>query len=1094
VFRRSFLLRRMGSAWLLVGCLMLSVLVTTTLVAALLSFYDGALPAAVAQELSRSGALSVAVSDEINGPVTGVDRFVSKTIQTGLGDVPYRQYQALWSEDMAIPGAAANADVPEIQAASMSGITSFARLTAGTWPAAPTAGRPVGVALPAAVVAALGLRVGSDLHLHYTGTKTAVRLRVTGVFRPLSASSPYWRLSQIGPSGVAIGEGFATYGPAVVSPAAFRGGSRGSSPRASTVASLQASQVGFVVAPSGAGIRPGDLSSLAARLSAAVAVLNGKGINVSTRMPQALTNAAESLTAARSLVLISGLQLLLLAAAALALAGRLLASQRDDETALLAARGAARWQLIRPSLAEGALACLVAAAAGAVLGVRLSGLLLGTLVGHRLSAPAVGSGTWLAAALILVFCLGIAVWPALRPAGLAAVRVRRGRQAAIATAAAAGLDIALIALAAVAVHELLTYSAGAGGSGLNPVVIAAPALALAGLALVPLRLLPFAAKGLEKLTARGRQLGTAMANWEISRRPVRQSGPALLVILAVGMSTLALAQYQSWRQSVRDQAAFTAGAAVTVSLPNAEPMTAVSHLTRLPGVTAAMPVITQSLSSGELLAIGGRQAGAIVTMRRDLAAPLVPSQLWSGIAEGAQPGLVLSGRPERLAVTASMAGGLNDQLGPVSAVVTVQDAYGLAYTFPAGTMPADGRPHQLVAHFGSSAGIAYPLRLIGLSLTYNTPLWTKSVVARAAEAKATVTVSSVAASNRQRGPFGPPFASGRELAGWRPRTVGAGLGRLSVFLQGQRDGTVQPSVLHWVAAGRTAKLTLNPGMGPRQTKQTLRKLGVTRLPAQVEITIPPPQQGLRVITTGGYLRATDVPPGSVMLLTVGGVQVPAHPVLNVSQFPSVTSGDAVVVDEGMLEDAIVSAGGTPLPATSWWFRTSTGAPPPGLPPGSSVVDAASLASSLEHDPISAAPVKAALAVAAAVALLAVLGFCVSVAASARARRGQRALLAALGVPVDAQARLFCLEEILISAPAAAVGLALGVGLAHLLIPAVTLTATGGLPMPPVLVRLPLTWVVLIAVAVAALPVVAAAVSALRQPDPAAELRAAEAAG
>jgi FtsX-like permease family len=1080
VFRRSFLLRRMGSAWLLVGCLMLSVLVTTTLVSALLSFYDGALPAAVAQELSRSGALSVAISDEINGPLTGVDRFVSKTIQTGLGNVPYRQYQALWSEDMAIPGAPANADVPEIQAATMSDITSFARLTAGTWPAAPTAGRPVGVALPAAVVAALGLRVGSELHLHYTGTKTGVRLQVTGVFRPLSASSPYWRLSQIGPSGVEIGDGFATYGPAVVSPAAFT--------------ALQASQVGFVVAPSGAGIRPGDLSSLAAKLSAAVAVLNGKGINVSTRLPQALANAAESLTAARSLVLISGLQLLLLAAAALALAGRLLASQRDDETALLAARGAARWQLIRPSLTEGALACVVAAAAGAVVGVRLSGLLLGTLVGHRLSAPAVGLGTWLATALVLVFCLGIAVWPALRPAGVAAVRVRRGRQAAVATAAAAGLDIALIALAAVAVRELLTYSAGAGGSGLDPVVIAAPALALAGLALVPLRLLPFAAKGLEKLTARGRQLGTAMANWEISRRPVRQSGPALLVILAVGMSTLALAQYQSWRQSVRDQAAFTAGAQVTVSLPNAEPMTAVSHLTRLPGVTAAMPVITQPLSSGELLAIGGRQAGAIVTMRRDLAAPLVPSQLWRGITEGAQPGLVLPGRPERLAVTASMAGGLNDQLGPVSAVVTVQDAYGLAYTFPVGTMPADGRPHQLVAQFGSSAGSAYPLRLIGLSLTYNTPLWTKSVVARAAEARATVTVSAVAASNRQRGPFGPPFASGRELAGWRPRTVGAGLGRLSVFLQGQSDGTVQPSVLHWTAAGRAARLTLNPGMGPQQTKQTLRKLGVTRLPAQVEITIPPPQQGVRVITTGGYLRATDLPPGSVTLLTVGGVQVPAHPVLNVSQFPSVTSGDAVVVDGGLLQDAIVSAGGTPLPATSWWFRTSTGAPPPGLPPGSSVVDAASLASSLEHDPISAAPVKAALAVAAAVALLAVLGFCVSVAASARARRGQRALLAALGVPADAQARLFCLEEILISAPAAAVGLAVGVGLAHLLIPAVTLTATGGLPMPPVLVRLPLTWVVLMAVAVAALPVVAAAVSALRQPDPAAELRAAEAAG
>ena len=92
--------------------------------------------------------------------------------------------------------------------------------------------------------------------------------------------------------------------------------------------------------------------------------------------------------------------------------------------------------------------------------------------------------------------------------------------------------------------------------------------------------------------------------------------------------------------------------------------------------------------------------------------------------------------------------------------------------------------------------------------------------------------------------------------------------------------------------------------------------------------------------------------------------------------------------------------------------------------------------------------------AAAAAVLAALGFCVSVAASARGRRGQRALLAALGVPSGAQARLFCLEEIMISGPAALVGLVLGIGLAHLLIPAITLTATAGLPVPPVLVRLP----------------------------------------
>jgi hypothetical protein len=208
----------------------------------------------------------------------------------------------------------------------------------------------------------------------------------------------------------------------------------------------------------------------------------------------------------------------------------------------------------------------------------------------------------------------------------------------------------------------------------------------------------------------------------------------------------------------------------------------------------------------------------------------------------------------------------------------------------------------------------------------------------------------------------------------------------------------------------------------------------------------------------------------------------------------VPGGEAVIADQTTLQDALISAGGAPLAASSWWLSTVGGRPPVGLPPGSSVVAAAAVSSALQHDPVSAAPIKALLAVAAAAALLAVFGFCVSVAASARARRSQRALLAALGVPAADQARLFCLEELMISGPAALVGLVLGVGLAHLLIPAVTLTATAGIPVPAVLVRIPVPWVALITIAMPAIPVLAAVVATLRQVDPAAELRAAEAAG
>jgi hypothetical protein len=131
----------MGSAWLLVGCLMLSVLVTTALVSALLSFYTWALPATVSQELAGSGALSVTVNDQSGGSPAADIRLISTTMRAAMGPVPYRQYQAVWSEDLVLPGPHAGRNVPALLAASMSDISTFADLTAGTWPTAPQAGQ-----------------------------------------------------------------------------------------------------------------------------------------------------------------------------------------------------------------------------------------------------------------------------------------------------------------------------------------------------------------------------------------------------------------------------------------------------------------------------------------------------------------------------------------------------------------------------------------------------------------------------------------------------------------------------------------------------------------------------------------------------------------------------------------------------------------------------------------------------------------------------------------------------------------------------------------------------------------------------------------
>ncbi|MGH3303710.1 MAG: FtsX-like permease family protein [Streptosporangiaceae bacterium] len=1082
----SFTLRRVRSAWLLVGCLTATVLVATALVSALASFYTVALPAAVTSELPRSGPMAVVVYGVTGGgeSAAGVARRLSAEITV----VPARVYPATWSADLAVPGPPQDGQQPLIQAASVTGITANARLTAGRWPAAPHAGQPIPAALPTAAATDLGLRVGSVLTVADPATGYQTTMQVSGLYRPSRPAAPYWQFDTIGPTGVADDSGL-IYGPAVVSPAAFGGEASGM---------LNPSQLTVVALPRVASIRTADLSPLASEISRAASAIDNSGyLAASTDMPRLLADALAGLATARSLVLISGLQLLLLACAALGLASRLLASYREEETALLAARGAARRQLIRQSLAEAAIAVGLSAAVGTVAGSWLSAALLSHLTGLPAQRPVPGTAAWLAAAVLAVVCLGIVVWPTLRPPRPGDVRIRRGRSAQLAVAISAGADIALIALALLAVRELRSYSATAQvatGSGLDPVIAVAPALALAGFAIVPLRLLPIAARGLERLTARGSRFGSAMANWEISRRPLRQSGPALLVILAVGTSTLGLAQYQSWRQSLHDQAAFATGAQVSVNVPLFAPAADGTRMARLPGVTSAMPVsaVPQS-GSGQLVVLDAALAARTVTLRPDLSS-LPAGQLFATITTRSRPGVVLPGRPAQIALTASLAAGPASAapagLGPVSATLTVQDAYGVSYAIQTSAIPADGRSHELVAGL-RAAGTGYPLRLIGIAVSYNMPAYPLTVQAERADQSAVLQLDSIAVSPSVTRPFPRPFATGRAVAAWPAQTADPGLGFELSLLNGVASGSVKPEIGSKATAGGAELIRFEPGHGPLLPQPPPGTSATPQPgPADVDIDIPPASRPVPVITTARYAATNGLHDGSVLAVTIAGQQVSCQLVATVKAFPG---GGVLVADQVAVQDALANLGfGGSLRVSAWWLATATGAAPADGPAGWTVTDTDALAGRLESDPLSAAPVHAAAAVAVGVALLAALGFCVSVAASARERRSQHALLAALGVPATAQARLFCLEEALISIPATAVGLVIGVVLARVMVPSLTVTATGGQPLLPVLVTLPLGWLLPLAAALAVVPVVAAAVTALRQPDPAAELRAAEA--
>src|SRR6202041_2642044 len=97
-----------------------------------------------------------------------------------------------------------------------------------------------------------------------------------------------------------------------------------------------------------------------------------------TSLPAVLTGTASDLDVARSLLAICAVLLFLLAAAALLAVARLLTGQREGEAAMLTARGATRRQLVGLAAAEAIPLCLLAAAAGGVLGVLLARLFAGS--------------------------------------------------------------------------------------------------------------------------------------------------------------------------------------------------------------------------------------------------------------------------------------------------------------------------------------------------------------------------------------------------------------------------------------------------------------------------------------------------------------------------------------------------------------------------------------------------------------------------------------------------------------------------------------------------------------------------------------------
>jgi hypothetical protein len=1090
-----FVLARTGSSGVLAASAGFAVVLSVAITTALAGFGARALPEAAHQRLARARGISVAISGQVGAARASADtRVIDSLFRSALGGVPFTLTTGRWSDDLALPPPRNGRITPLVQAAVLGGVASHVGLVAGHWPGPLRRGQPVGVALPVSTARLLGLSVGRVLALHDAQTGAPVRLVVTGLFRVRDPASTYWQLSPLGTSGDQVTGSFITYGPMLVDPGALGPGG------------LTAGDASWAVQVDTARISPSGIPRLGRRLAGLVSVLQGRqslgGLQVTTRLPQTLSELASSLVVSRSLLPVGSLELVLLALAAVALAARLLASQREEETALLNARGVARGQLARVALAEAVLLAVPAAAAGVVLGgygtgwlLSASGLPASGARGLAGLSRVIMEGAWWPAVVIAVLAVVVMVWPALRPAAPGEARARRGRQAALSAAARVGLDVALVGLGLLALWELRRYSAvqrlSGGGLGIDPVLVAAPVVALAGLSLIPLRLLPAAARRLDRVSGRARHADAALAGWQVSRRPRQQAGLILLVVLTVATGTLALAQHQSWRQSQLDQASFAAGADVRVDLASPLGLGRAGTVAHAGGVAGAMPVASYD-SGFSLFVLDARAAAGTVLLRPDLA-PLPAAALWRRITPAsASPGVALPGKPARLEITAEVRPAAAQRLGALSVDLSVQDGSGIVYQVSAGTLPADGRYHKLIATLSAARQAVYPLRLLGLSASYTLPRPAHPGPARAAArhprpqaaaGQSALLIGGLAVSGRASGSVPPPFAGGAALTGWHPAAAAAGLA------DPRARGTA-PSVAAWRPAAGAAALTFTAGSG-----ELIERPGLPPVPVsgQLSLTAGSPATPLPAIATTAFLGSAGASVGNVVTLPVGPVNVLARVVAEVRGFPTVPSGQpAVIVDLARLGDVLAARSQPPLPVTQWWLRAGPGVPA-GLPPGAAVTTRAGLAAALLADPLPDVEQLGLLLIVIAAGMLACLGIAVSVAAAFRGRRLTDALLAALGVGAAARAGQLCLEQLMVSLPAAAAGAMIGAILARLLVPAVTLTGAAGAPFPPARVDIPVTLLALLALAVAAVPVAGAAATAGYRPDPAARLRAGESA-
>ena len=984
--------------------------------------------------------------------------------------------------------------------ASFDSISSHASLTAGGW--AQPGRSPLEATLSEGAAAALGLGVGDRAVLRDARDAThVVAVRVTGTWRP-DASDPYWEddaLDLTGSETVRL----TTRGPFVMARddlgAAVAGRDVGVEwrglPSADrlTLETAQALRIGLDLLPR--------------RLQAALSA--NRSVTVTTGLPNLLATLEQAALVGRELIVLLVAQLAVLAGYALVLVGSVLAGRRRDENALLRGRGAGAGQVAAAAIMEG----LLLGAPAAAVATLIAGVGAGYLASGSVAASAgvVGSPD---ALTLLVACMaaGLGALALVAPTltagtNLPAIRAALGRRMGQTLAQRLGLDLVLLAVAAIAIWQLRSYGVSASGSGpvgtrqsLDPVLVLTPAIGLLAGAVLVMRLVPRLAELAERRLGGLRGPVLPMAGREVARRPQRHTRLALLVVLAAALGGLASAHAATWVRSQADQAAYQVVADVRVinGPPTGFPGWLAGPAYRaLPGVTAATAVLHRDIQTGP--AAGGQLVAldaAKVAALPDLPASAGPVQATlAGLSSGRPAARVVRLPPGtwRLAITldadlrASFDGPGETLTSPetpgVGVTLYLVDGDGRITTLDVGTAPARAT--------GSRLEVQLARALDGRTVTPDDGLGVLAVELSVASPPGgsltgTLELRALAASASDDPAAGPwtDVALGPDATGWG-----------WIRLDGGRRTEYRPADAPW------GRITIGTGPGATRPVGGL----AAALPTRFRLwAAPDSATPLAAIANPAFLAQMGAGVGDQVDGQMVGDGVSLRIVGVTDLFPPLDPGRPfVVVDRAWFEQARLGAGGGTVEVDEWWLTTSAAGqagPAGGMAlddalrgapfQAREVLDRAAMRAAREVDPIALGTIGALQLGALAAVVFATIGFVFQAAVSTRERLAEFALLRALGVSGNQVLGWLSLEHASMLAFSLGVGTGLGLLLAWLLVPSATLTASGAAPVPAPEIVVPLTFIAGLAIGAACLLGLTLAVLArlVRRIDVAATLR------